>query len=171
MNKLIFVQLQKNDEEDYRQLKNLMIPYNRELDIHENRETAEDFILKITASMLNMLGPYDRHLELCYDGDHLVGFLYGKVDHEGHKGFIKPGFGYIMEFYVKPEFRRKGYGKAMFERLEGLFVSHGAKRMYLTSDPVTGRPFWEAMGFECTKEKSPENRLLIFEKDVRSLII
>lgn len=113
-----------------------------------------------------MQGPLDRHLELCYVGEKIVGFLYGKIDHEDHRGFIKPGYGYIMEFYVCPQHRRKGYGKTMYLRLERLFRSNGAKRMYLTADPVTGKSFWEAMGFVNTGERSPENKLDIYEKDV-----
>ena len=54
----------------------------------------------------------------------------------------------------------------MAQRIERLFAGHGAERMYLTADPVTGRPFWEAMGFRPTGEVSPENRLSIYEKAV-----
>ena len=42
----------------------------------------------------------------------------------------------------------------------------GADKMYLTADPVTGRPFWEAMGFLATGERSPENKMEIYEKPV-----
>lgn len=168
MSKLKFTQLQRDSEEHYKLFESLMIPYNQELDNHTSIHTDYDFILKVTRGILNMQGPYDRHLELCYDEDKLIGFLYGKVDHETHKGFIKPGYGYIMEFYVKPEFRRNGYGKDMFKRLEEHFASHGVKRMYLTADPVTGKPFWEAMGFENIGQKSPENGQDIFEKAVRN---
>lgn len=166
MKELKFIQLQKENEEHYKLFESLMIPYNKELDEHKNRVTPEDFILKLTRGMLKMQGTHDRHLELCYNGENLIGFLYGKVDHENHKGFIKPGYGYIMEFYVKPEFRRKGYGKAMFLRLEAHFASYGTKMMYLTADPVTGKPFWEAMGFINTGVASPENKLPIYEKSV-----
>ncbi len=171
MKELKFIQLQKENEEHYKLFESLMIPYNKELDEHKNIVTPEDFVLKLTRGMLNMQGPYDRHLELFYDNENLIGFLYGKVDHEKHKGFIKPGYGYIMEFYVKPEFRHKGYGKAMFERLEDHFASYGTKMMYLTADPVTGKPFWEAMGFINTGVLSPENKLPIYEKPVRKLKI
>ena len=71
-----------------------------------------------------------------------------------------------MEFYVRPEHRRYGYGTEMFRRLEKLFYEDGAKMMYLTADPVTGRPFWEAVGFVSTNEKSPENKLFIYEKPI-----
>jgi len=161
---LNFVQLQKDNEEHYKLFESLMIPYNKELFEHRPEYPITDkIVLAVTRSMINMQGPHDRHPELFYDGDNLIGFLCGKVDHEGHKGFIKPGYGYIMEFYVKPEYRHLGYGKVMFERLQYLFASHCTKRMYLTADPVTGRPFWEAMGFETSGESSPENGLLIFE--------
>ncbi len=168
MKKLNFIQLLKDNEEHYHLLESLMIPYNIEIDCHHNRQTPREFIQKITRGMVNMQGASDRHLELCYDGNILIGFLYGKVDHKEHKGFIKHEYGYIMELYVKAEYRRMGYGKAMFQRLEQLFASHGTKQMYLTADPVTGKPFWETLGFVATGEISPENRLMIYEKAVEN---
>ena len=116
--------------------------------------------------MISIQGDADRHLELCYDGDSLIGFLYGKIDHPNHKGFIKIGYGYIMEFYVLPEFRRNGYGKQMYSHLEELLISDGAKGLYLTSDPVTGKPFWEACGYKNTDERFPENNQEIYEKSL-----
>jgi GNAT superfamily N-acetyltransferase len=132
--------------------------------LHNDKPTPIETIIKYTRGMLDMQGLHDRHLELCYDCDTLIGFHYAKVDHEGHKGFIKPEF--IMEFYVIPEHRRKGYGKLMFNRLESLFSSHSTKRMYLTADKITGEPFWTALCFKFTGEVSPENNQNIFEKDV-----
>ena len=161
MNDLTFIQLRRGHEEDRRRFESLMVPYFRELDRHQGRHTDPEFLRNVTRSILSMQGPHDRHLELCYDGDSLVGFWYGKVDHPEHKGFIKPGYGYIMEFYVIPAYRRQGYGTAMFRRLHGLFASHGVKRLYLTADPVTGKPFWEWIGFQNTGERSPENGLSI----------
>jgi len=99
----------------------------------------------------------------------LIGFLYGKVDHEGHRGFIKPEYGYVMEFYVKPDYRRKGYGRIMFRRLEQLFSGHGVKRMYLTTGTASGESFWQAAGFVPTGELSPENKMQIYEKDVATI--
>jgi GNAT superfamily N-acetyltransferase len=168
MGKLRFVQLQKGNEEHYALLEGLMLPYDRELDEHRPEPTmTDDQIKDKTRGILNMQGPSDRHLELCYSGNDLVGLLYGKVDHENHRGHVKPGFGYVMEFYVKPEYRRKGYGKEMFHRLEKLFAVDGAKRMYLNADPVTGVPFWTAMGFCPTDEIQPHNNMVIFERPIR----
>ena len=93
-------------------------------------------------------------------------FLYGKIDHPDHKSYIKVGYGYIMEFYVLPEFRRKGYGKQMYSHLENLLIIDGAKGLYLTSDPITGKPFWLACGYKSTGEYSSENNQEIFEKEI-----
>lgn len=41
---------------------------------------------------------------------------------------------------------------------------NSAEGVYFISDPVTGKPFWEAMGYKNTGEKSPENNLEIYEK-------
>lgn len=99
-----------------------MYVYIAELNEHSDRPLPEQFQQKWINSIIAMQGPSDRHLELCYADEILVGFLYGKIDQEEHKGFIKPGYGYIMEFYVKPEYRRMGYGRMMFRRLESLFI-------------------------------------------------
>lgn len=147
----------------------LMYAYVDELNQHSRRPLPKEFQKKWIDSIIGMQGAPDRHLELCFVGESPIGFLYGKIDHEDHRGYVKPGYGYIMEFYVKPAYRRRGYGRHMFHRLEDLLSRDGAKMMYLTADPVTGRPFWEAMGFENTYEKSPENQLYLYEKAVETI--
>lgn len=163
-----YVQLFADNAENCKAFEVLMYEYIDEMNEHSERPLPKEFQQKWINSIVAMQGPDDRHLELCYVENAPIGFLYGKIDHEDHKGFIKPGYGYIMEFYVKPSYRRKGYGKSMFDRLERLFWADGAKMMYLTADPVTGKPFWEAMGFLSTYEKSPENKLYIYEKPITS---
>ena len=159
-----YVQLYADNAANCALFESLMYEYIDEMNEHSKRPLPKKFQLKWINSIISMQGPSDRHLELCYMDEIPIGFLYGKIDHEDHKGFIKPGYGYIMEFYVKPAYRRNGYGKMMFKRLERLFQMDGAKMMYLTADPVTGKPFWEAMGFADVHEKSPENQLPIYEK-------
>ena len=167
MSKLTFVQFKADDANMCETFENLMRIYSKELDEHQNRIMPELFITKWIHSIIQIQGDYDRHLELCYAGETLIGFLYGKIDHPEHRGFKKIGYGYIMEFFVLPEHRRKGYGKEMFHRLETLFKQDGATKMYLSADPITGRPFWEALGFARTNEKSPENNQVIYEKEIK----
>ena len=106
MKNLKFTQLQKGNNAHLQLFESIFTEYDQEQREHGSSVSAHVTASELAHGMLNMQGPHDRHLELCYDGDNLIGFLYGKVDHEGHKGFIKPGFGYIMEFYVRPEYRR-----------------------------------------------------------------
>ena len=165
-NQIKYVRVFAQNQEVCTAFRALMTSYMEELDAHSDNPLPMNLLPKWIDSIIAMQGPSDRHTELCYVGGNLIGFLYGKVDHEDHKGFIKPGYGYIMEFYVRPQYRRKGYGKKMFLHMEHLFRKDGAKRMYLTADPVSGKPFWEATGFANTGEQSPENKLDIYEKDV-----
>ena len=162
-----FVPVSAGHAENCRAFESLMYEYIDEINEHSERPLPKELRQKWINSIIAMQGPTDRHLELCYVKEMLIGFLYGKIDHEDHRGYIKPGYGYIMEFYVKPVHRRKGYGKMMFKRLERLFHIDGAEMMYLTADPVTGTPFWEAMGFVNVNEKSPENQLYIYEKCIK----
>ena len=166
MKELKFIQLDKTDEKMCTRFEQFMRQYMAELEEHDEHPLPEDILDKWIKSIIAMQGLADRHLEFCFDKDGLAGFLYGKIDHPEHKGFIKPGYGYIMEFYVLPHCRRRGYGRDMFLRLEGLFREHGAARMYLTTEPGGGKAFWEAMGFRGVGEVSPENGMEIYEKDV-----
>lgn len=163
MNKLEFLKL---TPERYGDFRNLMLSYSKELDEHRMRQTHEDIVLKWTESIIKKSVEDERYLELCVFGQDPIGFLSGKIDKPNHKGFVKPGYGYIMEFYILPQYRRKGYGKEMYYRIEELFKTDGARRIYLTADPITGEPFWEYLGFVNTGEVSPENGLCIYEREI-----
>lgn len=163
MNKLEFVTV-KNKKKYRKLLESIMFPYCRELDSNVGRETPELMLKRFIASIVSMSEDKDRFVELCYLGKDLIGFAYGKIDREEHRGYVRPGWGYVMEFYVKPEYRRNGYGKEMYNHLENIFKSNGVSNIWLTADPVTGEPFWSALGFTNSGEKSPENNLSIFEK-------
>lgn len=154
----------RNTKEDFEVFLSLILPYCKELDKNAGRQTPEETLIGFAQSILNMASDKDRFIELCYAGNELAGFIYGKVDRESHRGYVRPGWGYVMESYVKPEYRRKGFGTAMYKRLENLFISNGVSKIWLTADPVTGEPFWSAMGFRNSGERSPENDLYIYEK-------
>lgn len=164
MKKLTFVQLNAKNQDHCAAFRRLMDQYNRELATHRIQTLPDDLYQKWVKSIIQIQGDSDRHLELCYEHKALIGFLYGKIDHPEHNGFKKVGYGYIMEFFVLPAYRRKGFGKQMYQRLEHHFRQDGAKSLYLTPDPVTGVPFWIALGFEKTGEISPENNMDIYEK-------
>ena len=165
MNELKFVTV-KNNRQHHKLLENIMLPYCRELDSNVGRKTPEETLEKFIASIVNISEDKDRFVELCYIGEYLIGFAYGKIDREDHRGYVRPGWGYVMEFYVKPEYRRIGYGGEIYKHLEAMFKSNGVSNIWLTADPITGEPFWSAVGFTNSGEKSPENNLYIYEKTI-----
>lgn len=52
---------------------------------------------------------------------------------------------FIMEFYIDPKLRGKGYGKRFYEMIETLEKTRGAKYSQLTADRAVG--FWQKVGF------------------------
>ncbi len=165
MNELKFVTV-KNKRKYHKLLESIMLPYCHELDSNVGRETPEVTLKRFIASIVSISEDKDRFVELCYLGEDLIGFAYGKIDREEHRGYVRPGWGYVMEFYVKSEYRRNGYGREIYKHLESIFKSNGVSNIWLTADPVTGEPFWSAIGFTNSGEKSPENNLYIYEKTI-----
>lgn len=164
---ITFRQIDKNGDKDSKIFYKILKDYFFELDKKSGNESlAEEVLKKYSLGMIKMQGPHDRHLKIIYQGDKVTGFLYGKIDHEDHRGYIKPGYGYIMEFYIVEKFRRVGIGKTAFKHLQKLFGDNGAGKMYLTTHPGAAESFWKTMGFKYLGEISPENKMRIFEKDI-----
>lgn len=162
MNELKFVTV-KNNRNCHKILESIMLRYCNELDSNVGRKTPEETLKKFIASIVSMSENKDRFVELCYLGKALIGFAYGKIDREEHRGYTCPGWGYVMEFYIKPKYRRKGYGKELYKHLENIFKSNGVSNVWLTADPITGEPFWSSLSFTNSGEKSAENNLYIYE--------
>ncbi len=171
MKQLAFKTIDTKNTEEVKFFNMLMKKYIKELDENKNNITPQEFLTKRINSIIAIQGDSDRHLEYCYDGDRLIGFLYGKIDRSEHNGFKKVGYGCIMDFYVLPEYRRKSYGTEMFLHLQSMFRKDGVKMMYLPAESVTSNPFWEALGFVPTGEIYPENKEAVYEKTLGKEVI
>ncbi len=161
MHELRFTAVTEHDRSIFH---SLMQSYAAELDEHQNRSTPPELLVRWTDSIVERQFAAGRCLKLCYDDAELIGFLYGKIDQPDDRGYKRVGHGYIMEFYVLPEYRRKGFGRKMLYHMESYFAENGATHLYLTADPVSGKPFWEAVGYTATGEISPDNGQEIYEK-------
>lgn len=162
---LKFTAITQNDKNEFYRL---MQMYASELDEHQNRNTDPGILKKWTFRIVEKQSETTRpiYLKFCCIDSTVIGFFYGDVDKAGDKGFVKNGYGCILEFYVLPEYRRCGYGKEMFLYLQDMFRSDGIKKMYLTADPITGKPFWEALGFKCTGEICTDNNQMVYEMSI-----
>lgn len=168
MNTLNYIGVTEEDRDTFH---TLMQTYAKELDAHQNRTTDPEILKKWTDSIIGKQYEPSRCLKLFYDDKELIGFLYGVIDKPGDKGYNRVGWGCIMEFYVIPEQRRKGYGRIMYNHLEAFFKAEHVNGIYLTADPVTGKPFWETLGFVSKGEFSPDNGQEIYEKALSPKVV
>lgn len=163
------IAIEKDNPAQYAQLEALMYAYVAETDRHRNAETPKHLIPRITRSMIDKLDE-SRLLRMALDDGEAIGFCYAKIDKEGDRGLIRPGWGYMMEFFVHPAHRRKGIGRRLTDACEAFFAGHGVHHVWLTADAVTGVPFWLSCGYSDSGADSPENGQRIFEKRLNKTI-
>ncbi|MBQ8850562.1 MAG: GNAT family N-acetyltransferase [Clostridia bacterium] len=164
-----FITVEKGNPEHYALLEEMMLEYISETDAHRGISTPKEFIPKITKSMIDR-SDGRRILMLAADENEGVGFFYAKIDKEGDAGLIRPDWGYIMEFFVRPPYRRRGIGRDMVYLCEKFFAHRGIGKVWLTADAVTGEPFWVSCGYYDSGEVSAENGQKIFIKELSDII-
>lgn len=98
---------------------------------------------------------------LLYENGVPAGFSLFQIDTPDSDWCKWPGWGFIREFYILPQFRHKGLGRKLAEHSQIQMQTLGATRFYLTSDAAQG--FWAACGWKHS-EKTSSNGLLILEK-------
>lgn len=90
-----------------------------------------------------------------------IGFAVYQIDSPRSDWCKRPGWGCIREFYIRPEYRRQGYGARMAGYAEKHLRKLGAEQLYLTADSAI--PFWEKSGWRNTGELC-SNDCFILEK-------
>ena len=166
---LRYVQINRDDEKQLKLLLSMWILYEREVnkDEKEMQEDTDNDLEKCARQRVNIQGNRnDMHFEMCFDGDELIGFALFAVDLGGIRGILEGGYGYIMEYYIRKEFRRKGYATKLFIHIVDVFQKHGSKKIYLTPDSISGIPFWNKMGFKDSGKIDPDNKMPIYIKGI-----
>jgi GNAT superfamily N-acetyltransferase len=111
-------------------------------------------------------------IELCIQNGSIIGLCFYciceiKLQKDTEYGLIiKPlvdfkDYGYIMEFYIKPEYRLKGYGSIVYNHIKDIFCKNNIETIILTSD-AKAVPFWEKLNFCNSGKIDPTNDLSIF---------
>jgi len=118
------------------------------------------------------------NIELCIQDENIIGFcFYSIVEIKYQKDteyglIIKPlvdynDYGYILEYYINPKYRLKGYGKIMFYRIKEKFEKNNIKKIVLTPNVNTkAKHFWEKIGFKNSGGVDPTNDLPIFINEI-----
>lgn len=100
-------------------------------------------------------------IRLAFEAELAVGFSIFQIDTPESDWCKRPGWGFIREFYIRPSFRKRGFGHALARDTEQSLRRMGARQMYLTSGK--GISFWKSCGWQETGEVCT-NQLNILEK-------
>ncbi len=169
MNILTFTQIEKGNQTHYETAKTLWLSFIIELDEHEGITETEEEMLNDLIRRINIQGSRPTmHFEIAYADSEPIGIAMFAIDTGTVYGLLESGYGVITGFYIKPEYRRLGYGKEFFTHIERTLKKDGATKIYLTPDGVTGEPFWKALGFENSGKFDPDDKKFIYIKDCRS---
>lgn len=125
------------------------------------KEVASDCPLQLHEKFLNSIldrqGEEDRWLILLkLDGD-AAGFVHAKIDNDE-----RIGWGYILEFYIAPRFRRKGFGTSLYNFMKQKLMEREISKIWLSADKTAGEPFWFSLGFLDTGERENDQKVLQF---------
>lgn len=167
MNRLTYLQLSKDESSHFEIAKSVWMPFGQEINIHDGITETDEEILEDCRRRIGIQGSRpDMHFELAFLNDEVIGLAMFAIDLGTVYGLLEKGYGTIMGFYIKPEYRRQGYGREMFLHIENVLKRDGAPKIYLTPDGVTGEPFWTALGFENSGNLDPDNKKFIYIKDM-----
>jgi GNAT superfamily N-acetyltransferase len=143
------------------------IDYFHNLSWEEDEKPTDDEIKNDLNRRINIQGNRpDMHFELLFCDDVFVGFANFAISTGTLYGLLEAGYGCVMEFYISPEFRRKGYGKLFYEHIEKVLKNDGTQNIFLTPDPSIGKAFWPAMGFNDSNKIDPDNNYPIYLKNI-----
>ena len=166
MQKLTYLQIDKDNEEHFENAKSLWLPFIREVNEHDGTAETDEEITDGLNKRISVQGSRpDMHFEIAFLGEEPVGIAMFAIDTGTVYGLLEAGYGTVMGFFIKQEQRRKGFGKEFFRHIEEILKKDGAPKIYLTPDGVTGEPFWRAMGLSDSGKTDPDNKMPIYIKD------
>jgi GNAT superfamily N-acetyltransferase len=170
MENIDFVKINQDDElvSDFFEM---WLSYMHEM----NDERSDDNILKHAKKVLEIQYTIRNRIyntEICMVDKKVIGFcIYCNMEIEKQTDtefgiIIKPlvnytDYGYIMEYYIRPEYRLKNYGKMMFNHIREMLKTKNIKTIMLTPDK-NARIFWEKLEFSDSGKIDPTNDQSIF---------
>lgn len=168
MKELRFIQLQDGNKELFDMAREVWLPFIREVNSNDRKTQSDDDIINGLKKRIHIQGTRkDMHFEIILLGDEIIGISMFAIDLGTIYGLLdRPGYGTVMGFYIKPKYRRKGFGRAFFEHIQIVLQNDGASKMYICPDAVTGIPFWKAMGFSDSGKIDPDDMKPIYTKTI-----
>jgi cyclic pyranopterin phosphate synthase len=129
-------------------------PYTVSAFFSLGRDYLEDLPLgereRFLQSILAHQGEPNRWLLLLRFLDEYVGLVHMKIDRDE-----RPGWGFILEFYVVQNKRGRGWGRRLFNLITKILKARGVKNIWLLTDSAAEQ-FWRSLGFRETSEIDAE---------------
>lgn len=122
------------------------------------------YLPRILSTISDETKKYTIWAFLCVHKNNPIGFVIAQIDTKDNPLCKRVGWGFIREFYIIPEYRRRGYATEMSRFIEHVIYQNGAENIYLTADSNTGEPFWESMGYLFSGECDDTNGNKLYEK-------
>lgn len=165
MNRLKFLQLEKDNAEHFELAKPVWLAFCHEINEHDNITETDNEIIDALQKRIGVQGTRpDMHFELALLDGEVIGIAMFAIDLGTVYGLLEKGYGTIMGFFIKSEYRRQGYGREMYQHIEDVLSHDGAPKIYLTPDGVAGEPFWTAIGFKNSGKFDPDDKKYIWIK-------
>jgi len=161
-----YIPLDQNNPEQFAIFCELLTEYDAEIDHKPLAEQNKERIKRIAMYIFKSAEREDSWLELLYVKSNLIGFLFYEVDDGSYGAPETLGYGFIREFYIRPEYRRHGLGSICFEKIENTFRKRCVKQMWLTCETEAGAPFWRSLGFLNTEKRCQKNDIDIYVKPI-----
>ena len=140
-------------------LTDMMVDYMAELACPIPQEVIRG---KLSDAMDQMALSRLIRIRIAFAGDTPAGFSVFQIDRPGKDWCLRPGCGFVREFYVVPAWRKHGLGKDLETDTIKCLADMGAKGLYLTSTGAV--PFWQKCGWKLSAEIT-ETGQAILEKD------
>jgi len=105
-------------------------------------------------AMIESVKDATTYLDILHIDDLPAGFIMYQVDSPKSNWCEKEGYGFIREMYIRKDYRKQGYGKALVVHAEDELKRLSVPYIYLTS---SNDAFWLSIGYASTSEICEKN--------------
>lgn len=106
-NQINFIQIEKDNEEHFEMASKLWVPFIREVHEHDGTDEDEEQIINGLTKRIAIQGSRkDMHFEIAVVDGEPFGIAMFAIDLGTVYGLLEKGYGTIMGFYIRPDFRR-----------------------------------------------------------------
>ena len=107
---------------------NVWLPFIREVNANDGKTENDNEIISGLKKRINIQGlRKDMHFEIALFNNEVIGISMFAIDLGTIYGLLdETGYGTVMGFYIKPDYRRRGFGRAFFKHIESKLKEDGA---------------------------------------------